>query len=439
MSDDVYATETGSITDMARRLRMTLPNGWFPTSPPSPSASLTPVLDGVLAGLGAAWSFCFGLLRFVTSQARLGTAFSVFLDLISADFFGDALPRQGGEADASFRGRISQNLVSNRATRAAVVQAVCSSGLSSPFIVEPSRATDCGSYGSGSGGPVASAGYGTTACRYGSPLLPFQYMLQVTAASSFASGLTCGRQSPATFIDPSGVMQIVAAGVLRPMVVGGVVQGPLIEKRSFNLIRDSRGWNWLDFLTPPTGTTWVIESAKTGLLPGDATLMINVAAAAAPNGAHVDVAAGGLTVTGSIWLLLPVGSSVSSAQLVLSDLTSGTRAVVNADLGITGQWQRLVLTGPIAMAPGRTARLGLEIESSTAAAVQTQCWQIEPGAVASSYIPTAGGFGIRAEDIVTVSQSPSSSVVLAEQQVLQAISSAIPAATVAWCTYSVAA
>ena len=78
----------GTTSDMAVRLRATLPTGWFPTSPPAPAATATPVLDGLLSGLGSAWSFCFGLLGTVAQQTRVATASGSFLDMMAADFFG---------------------------------------------------------------------------------------------------------------------------------------------------------------------------------------------------------------------------------------------------------------------------------------------------------------------------------------------------------------
>ena len=72
---------------MSARLRSVLPTGWFPQSPPPPLPSATPVLDGLLSGLGAAWSFCFDLLGETALQSRIGTATGGFLDLIAIDFF----------------------------------------------------------------------------------------------------------------------------------------------------------------------------------------------------------------------------------------------------------------------------------------------------------------------------------------------------------------
>jgi len=423
----------GTASDMAARLRMTLPNGWFPASPPAPAASLTPVLDGVLAGLAAAWSFCFGLLSIAASQARLATAYGVFLDLISADFFADALPRQVGEPDSSFRSRISQNLVNSRATRDAVAQAVLTSGLPSPVIVEPGRAPDCGSYGSAAtGGAAARPGYGDPGLRYGCNQTPFQYLLQVTPSSSFAPTLSCQRQSSATFIDEGGSMQLVGPNVLRPAVSGSVVQGPLIEARSFNLIESSRDWGWL---AHQENGGWSIQVAGNGLLASDATVGLVVPAGESAASIYVDVAAGGQTITGSVWANLRAGNSLVSVQLALTDLTTGTRTAVSADMNTIGTWQRIAVTAVIVAAPGRTARMSLEINGGEASSVVTQCWQVEPGSTATSYIPTTGLLGIRNEDVGMTVTPSSEAVVLDRQQLFSAVSGTIPAATVAWVAY----
>ena len=61
----------------------------------------------------------------------------------------------------------------------------------------------------------------------------------------------------------------------------------------------------------------------------------------------------------------------------------------------------------------------------------TQCWQIEPGSVATSYIPSSWQVGVReADDLVTVAGGAGGTV---DQVALnQAICRAIPAGSIAW-------
>jgi hypothetical protein len=149
---------TGDQNDMAARIKAVLPP-WF--------GAPSPILDALLAGIGAIWAFVYSLLAYVTLQTRIATATGIFLDMISLDFFGDDLPRNPGETDTAFRARIDQNILSPRATRAALSQAVLDLTGLAPVIFEPTRPADTGSYNQG------GAGYGV-AGGWGDLDLPFQ-------------------------------------------------------------------------------------------------------------------------------------------------------------------------------------------------------------------------------------------------------------------------
>ncbi len=199
LADD--GSGVGTPADMAARLRSTLPAGWFPVSPPEPISSSSPVLDGLLAGLGTAWSFCFDLLSFSVAQTRIRTAIGGFLDLISGDFFGSSLARRTGESDDSFRARIGASLIARRGTRQAVCDAVLAVTSAVPLVFEPMRGMDCGGYaGANLTGGGGGRGYGSPALRFGSALLSFQYFVRAQAFSSFAPGRLsagCGRRRAA--------------------------------------------------------------------------------------------------------------------------------------------------------------------------------------------------------------------------------------------------
>jgi len=152
----------GDTEDMVGRLGSVLPAGWF--------GDTTPVLDGLLTGLAAAWSGLYGLLRTVSAQARIATASGIFLDVASVDYFGTGLPRAAGESDAAFSLRIRANLLAPRATRAALVTALTNLTGRTPEIFEPLNATDTGGYNSGSLGYGMVGGYGCTS-------LPFQFFV----------------------------------------------------------------------------------------------------------------------------------------------------------------------------------------------------------------------------------------------------------------------
>src|SRR5579885_1748109 len=100
---------TGDQQDIVSRIKAVLPNGWFRDS--------TPILDGVLNGIGWALAGIYSLAGYARLQTRLATATDGFLDLISLDYFGLGLPRRPQEMDAPFRARIQAQLFLERATR----------------------------------------------------------------------------------------------------------------------------------------------------------------------------------------------------------------------------------------------------------------------------------------------------------------------------------
>src|SRR5215469_8998697 len=167
----------GDQADMAGRLRAVLPSRWFPDA--------TPVLDGLLNGLGAGWAWAYGLLECVKAQTRIGTASGVWLDVIAQDLFGSRLMRRSGQSDAAFRVRVTQELFRERGTRAAVVTALQDLTGRAPVVFEPARTTDTGGYGSLPSDCSGSA-YGV-AGGWGSLNLPFQCF--VTAYRPLGTGV----------------------------------------------------------------------------------------------------------------------------------------------------------------------------------------------------------------------------------------------------------
>lgn len=164
---------TGDQQDVYRRLRGYLPP-WF-----GDEAS-TPILNGLLNGLAYAGAYVYGLLSYARLQTRIKTATDGWLDMIAADFFGDALLRAANQTDESFRGRILINIFRERATRAGLIKILQDLTGRTPIVVEPTRPMDTGSYG----GPLI--GYGV-AGAYGSMLMPFQAF--VTAFRPVGAGI----------------------------------------------------------------------------------------------------------------------------------------------------------------------------------------------------------------------------------------------------------
>jgi hypothetical protein len=162
---------TGDTQDMLSRLKATLPSRWF--------ADSTPVLDGLLTGLAAIWSWLYAALAYTKAQTRIATATDSFLDAITTDFFGPRLPRRPAEPDAAFRPRIQRELLRARDTRAAVIAVLTDLTGRLPHVFEPTRPADTGAWC----GPL---GYGV-AGGWGSLMLPFQCF--VTAYRAQGSGI----------------------------------------------------------------------------------------------------------------------------------------------------------------------------------------------------------------------------------------------------------
>lgn len=161
----------GDREDILARLKAVLPTRWFGDD--------SPVLDGLLSGLAASWTWLHGLHAYARRQTRIATATDDWLDRIGADFFGARLRRRGGEADDAYRCRILRELLRPRATRPALVQALVDLTGRTPVIFEPARPADTGAWGMATAYGVAGA--------WGSLLLPCQVF--VTAYRPSGSGI----------------------------------------------------------------------------------------------------------------------------------------------------------------------------------------------------------------------------------------------------------
>jgi hypothetical protein len=161
----------GDTNDMKARLTALLPLRWFHDT--------TPVTSAVLAGLSDGWTWLYGMLGYVGLQTRIATATDSFLDLISQDFLGAALPRRFGETDTAFRARIQRELLRPRATRPALVAELTDLTGRAPQVFEPARPADTGAWG-------VALGY-NAAGGWGSLMLPFQ--LFVTAFRPLGTGV----------------------------------------------------------------------------------------------------------------------------------------------------------------------------------------------------------------------------------------------------------
>ncbi len=422
---------TGTCADMVSRMRAVLPPSWFPLTAPGVTRSATPVLDGVLSGIGCGWAYCHALIQFVAQQSRISSATGSFLDMICVDFFGTTIKRMPYEADDALRSRISANLLLPRATRVAVSQALSALLGVAPILFEPSRGADTGGYGgAAAAGAGGGGGYGTAGTRLGSLILPFQYLVTIATG-----GRVTTRESDASFIDASGIMQIAGRHVLRPLYGNGDAGSVLIEPRGFNLIKDSVGWSGFQPASSAATARWSVDPSGANALWTDMPVMqVSIYSGGAITGPSVEVFVVDAAVTASFWLMLPGDHTFTSCGLSFGD-QSGATVHVAADISISGAWQRVSASLTSSMATGRIVTVRFDGQSTALmnTPLLTQCWQIEPGPVATSYIPSSQQVGIReADDLVTVSTGTGTSV--DGVALNEAICRAIPAGSIAWTT-----
>lgn len=162
----------GDQDDFLSRLKGTLPSTWFGSS--------SPILDAVLSAFAWCASFAYSLIQYVKLQTRLATATDDFLDMISADFFGTALPRNTNESDTQFRARILIYLFRERGTRNAIISILKALTGRTPKIFEAWNPSDTGGYN------IGGVGYGVGGA-YGSLLLNQQVF--VTAYRQASTGI----------------------------------------------------------------------------------------------------------------------------------------------------------------------------------------------------------------------------------------------------------
>ena len=155
---------TGDQTDIIARLKTVLPSSWF--------ATMAPVRDAVLAGIGWMHAQIYALIIYIRQQGRISTATDVFLDIAVQDYTGSRLTRRLQESDESFRVRLLSALLPTGATRPAMIARLTTLTGNAPTIFEPTQPMDTGAYGYGGLGYNAAGGYGSLA-------LPFQAFVSV--------------------------------------------------------------------------------------------------------------------------------------------------------------------------------------------------------------------------------------------------------------------
>ena len=171
---------TGDTQDFIARLRAFLPGSWFPQGPLSQNPY--PVLAGILAGAANAFAAIYSLITYGKAQTRVATASDAFLDLAGLDYLGGRMPRRTGESDASFRERITDEVVRIRNTRQSITTALTQLTGRPPIVYEPWNGDDSGFLNLTlylGGGPAPGVGF------IGSTGLPFAIFVQAFRPIAF--------------------------------------------------------------------------------------------------------------------------------------------------------------------------------------------------------------------------------------------------------------
>lgn len=222
----------GDQNDIVGRIKAVLPARWFPLTEPG-STTTTPLLDGLLAGLGSAWSWLYSMVAYANLQARIATATDVWLDLTALDFFGLRVQRAVSESDPQFRARIEAEILRPRGTRAALIAALTALTGRAPTVFEPANTSDTGGWG-----VTGAMGYGV-AGGYGDLHLPFQAF--VTAFRPAGGGVAdvAGYANRSTFNIGAGGYGVGAIEYASDSLVLGQITDAMIQSTVVNVMPEA--------------------------------------------------------------------------------------------------------------------------------------------------------------------------------------------------------
>ena len=118
-----------------------LPKGWF-----SSTATATGIIGAILAGYAWSFEYVMGIAQFVALQIYLQTTSGGFLDLWAYDFLGTFVLRKEGEADISFRNRVSAYIFAPTVSKGAIVTLLTRLGFTSPVVREAFSPNDTAAF-----------------------------------------------------------------------------------------------------------------------------------------------------------------------------------------------------------------------------------------------------------------------------------------------------
>jgi hypothetical protein len=167
---------TGDSADILDRVKKLLPARWF--------AWVAPNRDAILGALSDIGAWCYSWIIYARLQSRIATGTDIWLDIISLDFLGRAILRQGA-SDSVFRALITATILKERVTRHGMFQAVKTLTGNDPVIFEPWSAGDAGAYSNFSlAQSYGQMGYGVGRGGYGSYQFPGQVFMKVIRGAS---------------------------------------------------------------------------------------------------------------------------------------------------------------------------------------------------------------------------------------------------------------
>jgi hypothetical protein len=218
---------------------------------------------------------------------------------------------------------------------------------------------------------------------------------------------TVSRNTTATRVNSSGLIESVASGILRlDYPVTGGCPAALIEPSAQNLVLQSETFD--------VSGTWTLVTGGTGVNP-----VVTPNAAISPDGTQsadnivLNVGSGTLSTDVSIIRQNITVSAVAYTYSIWLKSNTGTNQFVSLrfnsapsqEVTITNDWQRFTFTGT----PASGSRdFGLDLRGNNTSGQKTcniLAWgaQVETGSVATTYIPTTAAAVSRAADVISAS------------------------------------
>ncbi len=218
-------------------------------------------------------------------------------------------------------------------------------------------------------------------------------------AGGLPAGVSFGRASPGTRYDAAGTMVLAAADVPRfdHDPVTGALRGLLIEPARTNLI---------PWASAQGDASWsgggVTVAADVAVAPDGTTTADRLTAGQANSYRYASLTLAAATVH-TFSAHVRVADAPASLNLVVMANSGAAVAWGPAGFTTTGQWIRPAASGDTAALPGAfLTAFGIHDSFATGEALLVWGVQVEAGADATSFIPTAGAAATRAADVLTL-------------------------------------